>query len=276
MAHGVEKTKVPEMNGVSLRKYGDFTEKWKLVTVRFREDTREMRFTYANRSAYSALLKGDKYKDGDIFAKVGLIVGEDSFFPTSVVPSGVRRFQFMVRNEKKFADTDGWGYALFKSDGQLFPGSIKEQAMACAACHRTVKEKQYVFSDLAKLSPFLKHESVNVNEPKQNYSFVSTDPSTAPELIRKLLPMEAKYVSEFKGDATAAVFRGTFDEIQPLLVRNTIQKNTSTFYISDSQDGFLLTVPEKSIKTCSGPAGKRKVKAVSIYLRHRLELCQDE
>src|SRR6185436_10943563 len=61
--------KKDEMNGYKLSDFPDFEKKWKLVTVRFRKDTGEMRFTYANDLAFENLQKGViDYPDGAIFA----------------------------------------------------------------------------------------------------------------------------------------------------------------------------------------------------------------
>ena len=95
----------PEMNGYKLSDYEGFEKKWRLVTVRYRKDTGEMRFTYANPKAWNALLKRSKdYPDGAVFAKIGIITMEDPAFPSSAVPAGTRRYQLMVRNKKKHAE----------------------------------------------------------------------------------------------------------------------------------------------------------------------------
>ena len=44
-----------QMNEIKFQSYKGFEKKWKLVTVRFREDTKEMRFTYANDIAWKTL-----------------------------------------------------------------------------------------------------------------------------------------------------------------------------------------------------------------------------
>ena len=60
-----------KMNGISLKDYRGFDKKWKLVTVRYRKDTGEMRFVYANPLAEKTLMSGKTdYPDGAVFAKV--------------------------------------------------------------------------------------------------------------------------------------------------------------------------------------------------------------
>src|SRR6185437_3765393 len=136
-----------EMSGYTLHQFGDFEKNWHLVTVRFRKDTGEMRFVYANESAWRTLLEGKTdYPDGAVFGKVAVMTQEDTAFPASAVPSGARRVQFMVRNSAKHATTDGWGYALFNAYGKRFPDKPDTQPIACAACHRLVRERGEVFS----------------------------------------------------------------------------------------------------------------------------------
>lgn len=90
------------MNGYSFKEYKDFPQKWKLVTVRFRKDIDEMRFVYANELAFKALQSGTgKYPDGAIFGKLGVRSKDDPEFASSMVPSGVHRYQLMVKNSKK-------------------------------------------------------------------------------------------------------------------------------------------------------------------------------
>ena len=47
-----------KMNGLQLKDYPDFETKWHLVTVRYRKDTGEQRFTYANDIAWTAMNAG--------------------------------------------------------------------------------------------------------------------------------------------------------------------------------------------------------------------------
>ncbi len=103
-----------EMNGFLFSDFGQFEKNWKLVTVRYRQDTGELRFTYANPKAWKAMSSGKaEYPDGSIFAKTGYMTDDDPSFTSSKIPSGSRRYQFMVKNKKKYKDQDGWGYALF-------------------------------------------------------------------------------------------------------------------------------------------------------------------
>lgn len=135
------------------------------MTVRYRTDSKELRFTYANDLAWKQMNSSQPtYTDGAIFAKVGIIAEKDPA-SSSEVPSGAKRFQFMVRDRKKYRTTNGWGYALFDDKGKVFNEDIKQKTLACAACHNMVPERDFVFStamnlDLGAKYLDIKHQAV--------------------------------------------------------------------------------------------------------------------
>jgi hypothetical protein len=47
------------------------------------------------------------YPDGAVFAKTGIHTGVDPQFESSVILKGIRRYQLMVKNKKKYASTGG-------------------------------------------------------------------------------------------------------------------------------------------------------------------------
>jgi hypothetical protein len=80
------------MNGISYDTFGDFFKKWHFVTARYRKDTEEMRFTYANDIAWRALQEGagppgavKDYPEGAAFGKVGVMTQDDPAFTSSAV-----------------------------------------------------------------------------------------------------------------------------------------------------------------------------------------------
>ena len=219
----------PKMNNIGLYDYGDFTKDWKLVTVRYRKDTGEMRFTYANPKAWQALTKKQiPYPDGSVFAKVGFKTETDPAFNSSVVPSGARRFQFMVKDAKKYSKYAGWGYALYQSDGKLFEGDIPTQTIACHACHQVVPERDYVFSEAIEASPFAIPATDEKKPVNQGFKFINYDLTKLnlklSALIKKL---KVKNLSIIDGPIREHYFGGTLDEITPVLI-NELAKNVAT------------------------------------------------
>jgi len=63
----------------------------------------------------------------------------------SSVAGSVENVQFMVKDSKKYAATDGWGFADFRN------GKPGDEALhkTCFACHQPAKDRDYVFARYA-------------------------------------------------------------------------------------------------------------------------------
>lgn len=252
-----EQKKIPsfkqdEMNGFKLSNFPDFEKKWNLITVRFRKDTGEMRFTYANPLAFEVISKGAiDYPDGAIFAKIGVKTDVDSAFPSSAVPEGARRFQFMVKDKKKFEGTEGWGYALFDKEGLIFPQDPQTQIMACAACHRLVPERGYVFSQLMELSAHKKNKSKTVKTHyTEKIKFKIVQVATLPDSVRKEIPDNYKDVQQMDHAIAQFLFQGTLDEVKPLLSTQTVLKKMPSLVLSKDKRSFALVFIENEKILC--------------------------
>ncbi len=231
----------PSMNGISFTQFGDFSRDWPLVTVRFRKDTQEMRFVYANEIALKALEAGQsKYPDGAVFGKIGLETRVDPSFPASASPQGTRRIQFMVRDQKRYKDTDGWGYAIFSSDGQPLPGDAKNIAKACAACHSLVPERGYVFSQPLRL----------VAGPKTlppSFPFQDVSTNELPGEVRKHLG-EQKTIRSLRGPLQETNFFGTMDEIRPVLAQEVLRSGRPALLLSADKQRFSIVRASTNVK----------------------------
>lgn len=271
--------KTDTMNGYKLSTYQGFEKKWKLVTVRFRKDTGEMRFTFANDLAYKNLLKGSTdYPDGSVFAKVSHKTQEDSAFTSSAVPSGARRYQYMVRNKKLHASTDGWGYALFDSEGLVYPEKIDVQSNACAACHRVIPERGFVFSQLMELKPGkgIKKSLKNPGNFESKITYESVDVAAIDEVVRKLFPKNTKTVRKLTHEISKYLFQGTLDEIKPTLTKEAILSKVPAIIISDDQKTFSFVFVENFEVSCDAE-GKTGyfVKAVSSSVAQKGKLSEN-
>ncbi|MBY0452544.1 MAG: cytochrome P460 family protein [Bdellovibrionaceae bacterium] len=236
-----------EMSGVKLNDFADFEKKWKLVTVRFRRDTGEMRFTYANDSAYEALMKSSTdYPKGAVFAKIGFKTDQDPGFPSSVVPTQSRRYQFMIRDQAKFSKTDGWGYALFDQDGFVFPENTETQTAACAACHRIVPERGYVFSEYLEMAPKKGAPKIKIpeNHFTQKIKFEDVSVQKLPTDIQKLIPQMYKKVRVLKHEISQFLFQGTLDEIKPALSEESVGSKKPALILSTDQKSYTLVFIE--------------------------------
>jgi hypothetical protein len=253
------------MNGFHLSDYKNFEKKWKLITVRYRKDTQEMRFTYANPLAYKTLLahKTD-YPDGSVFAKIGLKTNEDPSFESSIVPNGARRYQFMVRNKKKYSETQGWAYALFDEEGSVFPEAIKAQTMACAACHNIVPERGYVFSQMINLNPGKKENESKTALLENKMAFSTLDVSELPKEVQKHIPADFKSVRMVDGKLRKFLFQGTLEEIRPKLSYEVESTKLPALLLSEDATRFSLVIPENLNANCSDN-GKSGIYMKSIY-----------
>ena len=231
-----------EFNSYKYDQFGDFTKNWHLVTVRYRKDSEEMRIVYANEKAWQSLKNGaKKYPDGSIFAKIGLKTETDPSFASSVVPSGGKRIQYMVRNAKLHSATGGWGYALFDSEGKTFPGEPKAAQVACYACHQIVTNKNYVFSEIASIS--LKGGKPAGRPALPTLEFEEIPSSKLPSKIRDLVLPAFNSVSSLKGNIRNNIFPGTIDEIRIFLSQEaTIRKRPALLFNEDGT-AFSLVYP---------------------------------
>lgn len=238
------------MDDIKFSDYVGFQKKWHLVTVRFRTDSGEQRFTYANDKAWKDLQDADKtsvppiFSKGAVFAKIGILTKEDPEFVNSKVPAGAKRFQFMVYNAEKYKDTHGWGYALFTPDGLHVIGkSVKEDIMACNACHEVVgKSRNYVFSQIAFLGSELPQDTPRSKTPVSvaagnlfsDYPF-----DKLPQQAKDYIPVHATVVRFLDGPMREHFFDGTFVEIKPALIEESLRSGKPAILLTKDEKQFL-------------------------------------
>ncbi|MBI1272632.1 MAG: hypothetical protein GC131_00910 [Alphaproteobacteria bacterium] len=232
------------MNDIRFDDYKGFEKDWKLVTVTFRTDIGEQRFAFANELAYKTLLSGQTdYPDGAVFGKVGVAVAGDAAFKDSKVPSGASRYQIMVRNKEKYADTGGWGYAIFNADGLVLTKSPEDtdkgMAGLCYECHKLVTDRGYVFSRPLDLSPdnyLAVQKELGILSPE--YDFIDSDVSKLPPWVVRQLPEDTKKVRYLKSDLRKLVFSGPLVEIIPVLEAEAVRSNMPAIVIGDNKEVF--------------------------------------
>jgi hypothetical protein len=110
-------------------------------------------------SAYKAGIPADgrPFPNGSKMAKVHWIPAKNEHFPNTTVPGALHDVDFMVKDTKRFADSEGWGWAMFKyTNGEYTPGTLDDQppqgkdAKCGLSCHTTVKSRDYVFTSYGK------------------------------------------------------------------------------------------------------------------------------
>ncbi len=99
-------------------------------------------YFYGNVTAMEGFRTG-AFANGSILANETLELhgAEDG----GAVEGPMRRVAVMVKDQKLYAQTGGWGYAEFLG-GAKVDGTTKEQKIACFECHGKVKDKDYVYT----------------------------------------------------------------------------------------------------------------------------------
>lgn len=230
------------MNGYSLSQFPDFEKNWHFVTVRYRDDTKEQRITYANDIAWNALLKGVKdYPDGAVFAKIGIGTTEDQSFASSRVPADGKRFQLMVMDHAKNKATHGWGYALFDLNGKPFPVDHATETQACNACHTLVPERGYVFSQPLRLEVGVPAFTPTAHQaPAIKFAFDTVSVDMLPAALRETLPLAIKRVRRLRGEMETKLFQGTLDEMMPTLSQEAVREKLPAALISKDGKMFMM------------------------------------
>jgi hypothetical protein len=112
-------------------------------------------------AAYQAGIPGNgkPVPDGAKMAKIHWIPKPNEFFPDATVPGNLLNVDFMVKDSKRFADSGGWGYAVFDynaASDTFTPGTTAgtppqgNNASCGFACHTRVKTRDYVFTEYGK------------------------------------------------------------------------------------------------------------------------------
>jgi hypothetical protein len=148
--------KVP--NGLAFSEFSGF-EAWQVVSIS--QDGPHIAAILANPVMIKAYLagvpgNGKSFPDGSKLAKIHWIPKKMESFPAATVPGAQHDVDFMVKDSKRFADSGGWGYAVFDYDPKsdtFTPGTLADKppqgndAKCGFACHTIVKKRDYVFTD---------------------------------------------------------------------------------------------------------------------------------
>jgi len=102
---------------------------------------------------------GKPLPDGARMAKVHWKPKPNQFFPDSTVPGDLVNVDFMLKDSARFADSGGWGYAVFDynaASDTFTPGTTAgtppqgNDAKCGFACHTRAKARDYVFTEYGK------------------------------------------------------------------------------------------------------------------------------
>ncbi len=134
-------------------------EGWQVISIS--QDGPLMAAILANPVMIEAFLAGSPgngkpFPDGAKMAKIHWTPKKMETFPVATVPGTQHDVDFMVKDSKRFADSGGWGWAVFEYDvasDTFRPGTLAgtppqgNDAKCGFACHTIVKAKDYVFTE---------------------------------------------------------------------------------------------------------------------------------
>lgn len=149
---------VPGPNGIALSEFRGY-ETWQAVAPSQTEGG--LKVIVANPvmiNAYKAGIpdNGKPVPDGAMFAKIEWISKKDTESPYPVViPDTLKLVGFMIKDSKRFRESDGWGYAQFLYDPAT--DSFKSESndpdfgkKVCHQCHTLVSVRDFVFTAFPK------------------------------------------------------------------------------------------------------------------------------
>ena len=146
-------------NGLAFSEFKGY-EDWKVISVSHSGDVLAVILGNPEMiAAYQAGVPGNgkPFPDGAKMAKIHWNPKKQQTYPGQpTVPGTQHDVDLMVKDSKRFADSGGWGYAVFEYDAAsdtFKPGTTADKppqgndAKCGFACHTSVKKRDYVFTD---------------------------------------------------------------------------------------------------------------------------------
>lgn len=158
---GPEKYKVKVPGGLSFSEFKGY-EGWQTISTSHNEKVVAAILGNPEMiAAYQAGIpaNGKPVPDGAKMAKIHWIPMPNKFFPDSTVPGELLNVDFMVKDSKRFAESGGWGWAVFDYDAasdSFTPGTMAgtppqgNDAKCGFTCHTKAKSTDYVFTEYGK------------------------------------------------------------------------------------------------------------------------------
>ncbi|MFA5327603.1 MAG: heme-binding domain-containing protein [Prolixibacteraceae bacterium] len=133
----------PSPNGIQyIEGYGS----WKAMSTTDRFDNGTMRVIFVNAVGENAISnrKTNPWPDGTVFAKVAWKEKTDTL--GNITPGEFYQVEFMIKDQKKYAETKGWGWARWRGADLKPYGKDASFTTECVSCHTPLKDNDYVFT----------------------------------------------------------------------------------------------------------------------------------
>lgn len=145
--------------------FSDFRgyESWQAVSLSYKDGVASV--ILGNPVLIEAYLSGvpengKPFPEGSKLAKIHWAPKKSATAPGPTnVPGALKNVDFMEKDSKRFADSGGWGYAVFDYDvasNTFKPGDLSDHppqahdAKCGFTCHTIVKSRDYVFTEYGK------------------------------------------------------------------------------------------------------------------------------
>lgn len=125
---------------------------WEAISTTDRLDNGTMRVITGNDIAIKAIREQhiNPWPDGTVFAKIAWDELADT--TGNIYPGAFKQVEFMIKDSRKYAATNGWGWARWKGT-QLQPyGKNAMFTMECTNCHKPMRDNDFVFTKPLHLS----------------------------------------------------------------------------------------------------------------------------
>ena len=119
---------------------------WQPISTTERFDNGTMRVIFGNDVAVKAIKDNNirPWPNGTIFAKVAWDQLQDK--DGNVTTGAFKQIEYMIKDDKKYAATKGWGWARFKTPKMVPYGKDAMFTNECVNCHRPLKDEDFVFT----------------------------------------------------------------------------------------------------------------------------------
>jgi hypothetical protein len=131
------------LNGIT---YIPDYKNWETISSTERFDNGTMRVIFGNPIAIKAIREHhiNPWPNGTTFAKVAWdqVTDKDG----NVHTGAFKQVEYMIKNDKKYASTAGWGWARFKTDKLVPYGKTAMFTNECVSCHKPLSNTDFVFT----------------------------------------------------------------------------------------------------------------------------------
>lgn len=126
--------------------YIDGFSDWQVISTTNRFDNHSIRIVFGNALVVKAIRDGRvrSFPDGSVIVKAVWNSIEDG--DGHVSPGTVNSIQLMVKDEKRFPETEGWGFAKFNGVALMPYGATAAFNTTCFNCHKMASDFGYVFN----------------------------------------------------------------------------------------------------------------------------------